>query len=39
MSGYTGEPHGVELPAAAPFLPKPFTPDSLLSTVRVALDA
>jgi signal transduction histidine kinase len=39
MSGYTGEPHGVELPASAPFLPKPFTPDSLLSTVRVALDA
>jgi signal transduction histidine kinase len=39
MSGYTGEPHGVEVPASAPFLPKPFTPDSLLSTVRAALDA
>jgi signal transduction histidine kinase len=38
MSGYTGEALGAEFPATAPFLPKPFTPGSLLTTVRQALD-
>jgi signal transduction histidine kinase/CheY-like chemotaxis protein len=38
MSGYTGEVADAELPAGAPFLPKPFTPDTLLATVRRALD-
>jgi signal transduction histidine kinase len=38
MSGDTGESHEADFPPAAPFLGKPFTPDSLLSTVRQALD-
>ncbi|GEJ58894.1 ATP-binding protein [Anaeromyxobacter diazotrophicus] len=39
MSGYTGDALGAELPASAPFLPKPFTPAALLAAVRRALDA
>ena len=39
MSGYTGEPHGGELPDDAHFLAKPFKPEALLSTVRESLDA
>ncbi len=37
MSGYTGELHGAELPAGAPYLTKPFAPDALLTAVRRAL--
>jgi FixJ family two-component response regulator len=35
MSGYTDQ----NLGAGAPFLQKPFTPDTIARTVRAALDA
>ena len=35
-SGYTGAPG--DLPAGAPLLPKPFTSDKLLSTIREVLE-